>query len=88
MLNLVEQKKVLKRIEKNIDPKLVIIAKGWALARIPNEDKMLTLRKNIKGTVPENHFKALMEKMLKIEHLTSRINETIEKQLVSLQTAS
>ena len=70
MSELTVQKQTLRRIEKSIDPKLVVIAKGWVLARTPSDQKVLALRKNVKGTLTENNFRKLMEKMLKIEHLT------------------
>lgn len=88
MSELTVQKQTLRRIEKSIDPKLVVIAKGWVLARTPSDQKVLALRKNVKGTLTENNFRKLMEKMLKIEHLTAVINNSIEKRLISLQAAS
>lgn len=88
MSELTVQKQTLRRIEKSIDPKLVVIAKGWVLARTPSDQKVLALRKNVKGTLTENNFGKLMEKMLKIEHLTAVINKSIEKRLISLQAAS
>lgn len=88
MSELTVQKQTLRRIEKSIDPKLVVIAKGWVLARTPSDQKVLALRKNVKGTLTENNFRKLMEKMLKIEHLTAVINNSIEKRLISLQATS
>lgn len=88
MSELTVQKQTLRRIEKSIDPKLVVIAKGWVLAHTPSDQKVLALRKNVKGTLTENNFRKLMEKMLKIEHLTAVINNSIEKRLISLQAAS
>lgn len=88
MSELTVQKQTLRRIEKSIDPKLVVIAKGWVLARTPSDQKVLALRKNVKGTLTENNFRKLMEKMLEIEHLTAVINNSIEKRLISLQAAS
>lgn len=88
MSELTVQKQTLRRIEKSIDPKLVVIAKGWVLARTSSDQKVLALRKNVKGTLTENNFRKLMEKMLKIEHLTAVINNSIEKRLISLQAAS